>query len=184
MFGPKPMEGPVALGSSCKLLLVAMGEASCKLAEPGRRRTALTSCTSARSFKLRRPVHSRFAFRLKLRKIALNDVPRITESFYSVTKTNYKHDFNLTPHGHKKKNRSPKKMSKKTVPISARRRTCDMNIHESLRPSGGLMGHQGHDIHPWLLGKQLAHDLQLLFTALLIDLLFFHFPKGKLTGVV
>ena len=50
MFGPKPMEGWVALGSSCKLLLVAMGEASCKLAEPGRRRTALTSCTSARSF--------------------------------------------------------------------------------------------------------------------------------------
>ena len=44
---------------------------------------------------------------------------------------------------------------------------------------GGLMGHEGHDIHPQLLGKQLAHDLQLLFTALLIDLLFSTFPKGS-----
>ena len=39
------------------------------------------------------------------------------------------------------------------------------------------MGHEGHDIHPRLLGKQLAHDLQLLFTALLIDLLFSTFQR-------
>lgn len=42
---------------------------------------------------------------------------------------------------------------------------------------GGLTGHEGHDIHPRLLGKQLAHDLQLLFTALLIDLLFSTFQR-------